>query len=40
VLVSVPADALAENDYEVTLRGVTAGGDVQRAGQYYFRVLR
>lgn len=40
VIVTVPARLLAEDDYELTLSGVTARGQNERVGQYYFRVLK
>jgi hypothetical protein len=40
VTLTVPARSLVEGDYEVTLTAAPASGDRQRAGDYYFRVLR
>lgn len=39
-IVTVPARQLRQDDYEVVLRGVTAGGSTERAGSYYFTVLK
>ncbi len=40
VIVTVPAKVLAEDDYELALRGVTANRETERAGQYFFTVLK
>lgn len=40
VIVTVPAKVFAEDDYELALRGVTAGRETERAGQYFFTVLK
>lgn len=38
VVVRLPAARFTSNDYTVTLRGVTAAGEVDEVGSYYFRV--
>ncbi|MEW6209447.1 MAG: hypothetical protein AB1631_13840 [Acidobacteriota bacterium] len=40
VEVRLPAGLLADGDYIITLRGETASGESERAGTYFFRVLR
>ena len=40
VIVTVPAKVFAEDDYELALRGVTANRETERAGQYFFTVLK
>ena len=37
---SLPASLLTSGDYLLTLRGVTARGDIEDAGQYVFRAVR
>ena len=38
--VIIPAKLLTPGDYVVKLSGVTAGGNFEEAGKYYFRVIR
>jgi hypothetical protein len=40
VAVTVPARLLAEDDYEISLKGLARNGDYERVGDYYFTVLR
>ena len=40
VALSLPAGALATGKYELTLRGVTAEGQIEDVGYYYFSVLK
>jgi hypothetical protein len=37
---SLPARLLAADDYELTLSGLTAGGDLEEVGDYYFGVVK
>ena len=39
VMLTVPARLFPQDDYEVVLRGVTAGG-TERSGEYFFTILR
>jgi hypothetical protein len=38
VIVRIPARLLAEDDYQVTVKGLTEAGDLERIGDYYFTV--
>jgi hypothetical protein len=38
--VAIPARLLRAGDYEVVLKGITAEGETQTAGEYYFVVVR
>ena len=38
VIVNIPARLLAEDDYQINLKGLTETGDLERIGEYYFTV--
>ncbi len=40
VVLKLPSQLLTEGDYLVTLKGVTATGDAEGVGKYFFRVVR
>jgi hypothetical protein len=40
VVLEVPTRGLPQDDYELRLTAVTPAGERERAGDYYFRVLR
>jgi uncharacterized protein YlxW (UPF0749 family) len=40
VALTVPARLLAEDDYEINLKGIAENGELERVGDYYFTVLR
>jgi hypothetical protein len=40
VVLNLPARLLTDGDYQVKLRGITTGGDLEDVGGYYFRVVR
>lgn len=40
VVVTLPAEALGEADYILTLNGITSTGDAEPVGEYFFQVLR
>jgi len=40
VVLKLPSHLLTEGDYLVTLQGVTATGDTEGVGKYFFRVVR
>jgi hypothetical protein len=40
VVFSIPARQLAEDDYEINLKGLTESGEAERVGDYYFTVLK
>lgn len=40
VSVTLPATLLVEDDYELALRGVSSTGVLERAGEYFFTILR
>ncbi|MCI0485606.1 MAG: hypothetical protein L0229_03295 [Blastocatellia bacterium] len=40
VALRIPARLLAEDDYEINLKGLTQTGELERVGDYYFTVLR
>lgn len=40
VVLRIPSRNLAEDDYEINLKGMTQSGELERAGDYYFTVLK
>jgi hypothetical protein len=40
VVLRIPARQLAEDDYEINLKGLTESGEAERVGDYYFTVLK
>ncbi len=40
IVLNIPARLLAEDDYELELAGVDAAGHLERAGSYYFTILK
>lgn len=40
VVLSFPSRLLSQGDYQVKLKGITTGGDLQDIGSYYFRVVK
>lgn len=40
IILTIPARLLAEDDYEVNLKGLTATGELERAGEYYFTMKK
>ena len=40
VVLSFPSKLLTDNDYQVKLRGVMPGGELEDIGSYYFRVVK
>lgn len=40
VVLRIPTRLLAEDDYQINVRGITESGEAERVGDYYFRVLK
>jgi hypothetical protein len=40
VVLTIPTRQLAEDDYEINLKGLTESGEAERIGDYYFTVLK
>jgi hypothetical protein len=40
LIIRIPAQLLAEDDYQIKLNGLTETGQSERAGDYYFTVLK
>jgi hypothetical protein len=40
VVLNLPSGLLTDSDYQVKLKGITTGGDLEDVGSYYFRVVK